>query len=383
MSTRGGGMTGVVMLTPNFHPYVGGAEKQALELSKALSALGVRVQVLTRRVRGLRTEDEVSGIPVYRAFACGGGLVNAVTFLFSSFIYLLRRSAAYDVIHVHLAGSPAVAACLAGRLLGKRVVVKVGGGRGIGEIAMSRRTPAGRLKLLLLRRMKPRFVAVTEDLRREMMEFGFTDAVRVVPNGVDIGRYRPARADEKSALRADLEWPAGTCFLYVGRLAAEKQLDFFLRAFAAAMGGCAERAFCVFAGGGGEQARLRDVARAQGIADAVLFVPPTDRIERLYAAADVFVLPSVSEGLSNALLEAMAAGLPILGSRVGGTREVVKDGEAGTLFAVDDFDGLRRAVVRYVKGPGFAAEQGRIARREAEQKYSLASVAKRYLEIYH
>ncbi len=372
---------GIVMLTPSFHPTIGGAEKQALELSKALASMGARVRVLTRRGAGLDAEDVVDGVPVHRVFACGGGLINAVAFLVSSFFFLLRRAADYEVIHVHLASSPALAACFAGKLLGKRVVVKVGGGRGIGEIAMSHRTLTGRMKLALLRRMKPRFVAVTEDLKDEMAEFGFGGGVRVVPNGVDTERYRPAREGEKVSLRAEFGWPPGTCFLYVGRLVDDKQLDLFLRTFASADRG-GGGAFCALVGSGPEEARLRSAAKDSGLEGAVIFHPPAQRVERFYAAADVFILPSVSEGLSNALLEAMAAGLPVLGSRVGGTREAVVDGETGTLFEPTDAEGLKRAIELYSNDPELAVRQGRAAREAAVAKYSLRSVAERYREIY-
>jgi len=82
--------------------------------------------------------------------------------------WLLLHAGSYGAIHAHLAGSPALAAGLAARILGKRIVVKLGGGRGIGEIAASSATVAGRLKLRLLGWLRPQFVAVTRELVREL-----------------------------------------------------------------------------------------------------------------------------------------------------------------------------------------------------------------------
>lgn len=374
------GLPSVVMLTPGFYPSVGGAEKQALELSKALAARGARVLVLTRRAKGLPASGEAAGIPVRRTAAWGPGPLNALTFLCSSLFFLLRHAREYDVIHVHLAGSPAVAAALAGRLLGKAVVVKIGGGRGIGEIALSARTVLGRLKLALLKRLKPRLAAVTPDLLEELREHGLKDRARVVPNGVDCARYRPAGPGDRLSVRAGLGWPDGPCFLYTGRLAPEKRLDLFLEAFARAAAGTA--AFCVLAGAGPEEDALRRAAGRLGLAERVLFLPAVESVERLYAAADVFVLPSISEGLSNALLEAMASGLAVLASRVGGTAEAVADGVSGLLFPADRPGEMEGLIRRLLAEPGLAARLGRVARETAVRRYSLESAADRYLELY-
>ncbi len=371
----------VIMVTPNFYPYIGGAEKQALELSKTLASMGVGVLVVTRRTGDLPAAETVEGIEVRRIFAAGSGVVNALTFLASCLVFLSWRCFAYDVIHVHLAGSPALAACLAGLIFRKRVFVKVGGGRGIGEIAQSSRSWTGGLKLMLLRLFRPRFIAVTEDLKEEMAEFGIGEGARVIPNGVDIDRYRPATDEEKRSAREGLGWPEGLCFLYVGRLAPEKRLEDFLEAFSRGAGGEERPAFCVFVGSGSERERLRLRADELGLRDRVRIVPPTGEIDRFYAAADIFVLPSVSEGLSNALLEAMSAGLALLGSRVGGTKEAVTK-ETGTLFKSGDVAGLTAAVSRYVSRPELAMEQGRAARKTAVERYSLKRVAERYMEIY-
>ncbi|HBL18027.1 MAG: hypothetical protein A2X36_07610 [Elusimicrobia bacterium GWA2_69_24] len=377
---------GVVMLTPNFHPYVGGAEKQALELSKALAAGGLPVVVATRRLPGLPAEDRVAGIPVRRLAAPGGGLLNAAGFMLSALWFLLRRRAEYGIIHVHLAGSPAVAACLAGRLFGKKVVIKVGGGRGIGEIALSSRTWAGRLKLGLLRAFRPQFISVTQDLADEMDEHGLGGCVRVIPNGVDTGRYRPASPEEKSGLRAELGWPEGLILLYVGRLAVEKRLVAFLEAFSRS---CAQDpagsppVSIVLVGSGPEEPNLRLAVARFDLAGRVLLSPPTERIERCYRAADAFILPSISEGLSNALLEAMASGLPVLGTRVGGTREAVSDGVTGLLFDPPDDGALLRHLGALRADPALCSRLGAAARAQALERYSLAAVAERTRKLYN
>ncbi|MCX5797265.1 MAG: glycosyltransferase family 4 protein [Elusimicrobia bacterium] len=370
----------VWMISAGFHPYVGGAEKQALELSVALLARGVRVRVLTRRLPGLAAYEEVRGVPVERLWCAGGGFLNALTFMASLWLRLWTGAREYSAVHVHLAGSPALPAALAGRLLGKRVIIKLGGGRGIGELATSDRTVGGRLKLRLLSWLKPQFAAVTEGLAQECAQFLGPVPVQVQPNGVDTARYRPVSADEKRALRRKLGWPEGLGFLYVGRLAPEKQLGRFLSAWCRA---AADRpGFAALVGDGLEGEELRTLARASPLAGRIFVLASMERIAEAYAAADVFVLPSVSEGLSNALLEAMASGLAVLGSRVGGTAEAVEEGKTGLLFAPQDADELADKLGRFLAEPGLAGRLGAAAREKAARDFSLERVAESYEKLY-
>ena len=179
-------MKGVVMVSASFFPYIGGAEKQALELSAELRRRGLDVVIATRRLPGLAAQEEVQGVPVFRLACRGSDVVNAVTFMVSLANFLWRRRSTYDVIHVHLAGSPALTAVVMGKLLGKRVFVKLGGGAGIGELAVSARTLSGRLKIKALAWLKPQMLAVARELTGEARKYLGAVPVYVLPNGVDM-----------------------------------------------------------------------------------------------------------------------------------------------------------------------------------------------------
>ncbi|HVC09713.1 MAG TPA: glycosyltransferase family 4 protein [Elusimicrobiota bacterium] len=376
----------VAMVSASFYPYIGGAEKQALELAAALESGGARVTVLTRRLRGLPAEETVRGVRVIRLRCLGQkGFFNAASFGFSLFFHLLNQSAFYDAFHAHLAGSPALAAAMAGRFLNKPVWVKLGGGRGVGELSGSAKTIPGRLKLRLLAWLKPRFIAVSPDLVEEAAVYlGRRVGVQVLPNGVDTARYRPVLAARKAELRRSLGWPQdGLGFVYAGRIAPEKRLPYFLEAWADALKKSPDsRAFIAFVGDGIEAARLKDIAAYERLQDRVFLAPPTDDVAPFYGASDVFVLPSISEGLSNALLEAMSSGLAVLASRVGGTPEAVTEGHNGLLFAPENAEEIRVQVKKFLDHPELAAQMGRESRGIALERYSLAEVAKRYEALY-
>ncbi|MBI4386839.1 MAG: glycosyltransferase family 4 protein [Elusimicrobia bacterium] len=374
---------GVAMISQSFHPQVGGAERQALELSRALTELGVPVVVLTRRLPGSRPEETIHGVAVRRLPAWGGGLLNSAVFMTACLFWLLGHAEEYRAAHVHLAGSPALAAALAARWTGRPALVKLGGGRGIGELASSSRTLAGRMKLRLLRWLAPRFVVVTRDLVEELRQHGLGAApVEVVPNGVDARRFAPPSREEKARLRKELGWPEAVSLIYVGRFAPEKQLPFFIEAFAPAARGAPRPAVWTVVGAGPEEARLRDAARRLGVAEGLRICATALDIEKFYAAADIFVLPSISEGLSNALLEAMASGLAVLASRVGGNADAIEDGKSGLLFDPRDGAELRSQLERLLRDPGLVESLGREARLEAQRRFSLSVVAQRYVQLY-
>jgi len=366
----------VVMLSSNFYPgFVGGAEKQALELSKALSRQGAGCLVLTRRLRGLPRSAKVEGIPVER--------LSSRLFLPAVFFWLLKHRGEYGVVHVHLAGSPAVPAALAARLLGKPCVIKLGGGMGLpAALSTSQKTFWGRLKLLLLRLAAPRFATVNSELVAELAANGFDGAdYAVIPNGVDTRRYRPPSPDERAEARRKIDVKEGLVLLYTGRFAREKQLDRFLQAFADALKAKPAAALLILLGAGEEEETLKAQAKALGLETRVRFLPPADEVLPFYWAADALVLPSLSEGLSNSLLEAMACGLPAVASRVGGTREAVLEGRSGLLFDPQDYSAMRRQIETLLAKPALAAELGGHAREDAG-RYDIERTAKSYLEFY-
>lgn len=368
----------VVMVSAGFWPAFGGAERQALELSAALAARGHRVTVLTRRLAGLAAREQVRGVSVRRLFVFGGRALDSVCFLLGCFAWLMLHWTEWDAVHAHLAGSPALSAALAGRLLGRPAIVKLGGGRGIGELATSAKTLSGRAKLRTLAALRPRFLAVVRDLADEACDFLEAVPIEVLPNGVDASRFSPADASRRRALRAEFGWgDQTTVFLYTGRFSAEKRLPWFLKLWLEAAGGAA---VAVLVGDGPEKPAIEQAASSSG--GRILVLPAREDLAGFYAAADAFFLPSTSEGLSNSLLEAMSSGLAVVASRVGGTPETVEDGNTGLLFDRDDEAGLKNAVQRIVAEKGLAARLGAAGRKVVLDRYALDRVVLRLETLY-
>ena len=224
----------VCMICANFRPAVGGVEKQAEALARALLAEGGEAFVLTERVEGLPRREDVDGLHVLREIrGPARRYVYGPGYLVSTARFLWRERKRYDIIHCHGMYIHTAAAVLAAKVLNKRVVVKIACGGAFGDIAGMRRLKGTRF-LLSVCRHADRFIAVSRETRNELRAVGVREArIAAIPNFVDTGVFRPTAAAEKAALRRTLGLPpSGAIVASVGRLAPQKGIGILLDAWA-------------------------------------------------------------------------------------------------------------------------------------------------------
>jgi len=371
----------VVMLITSYHPIVGGAEKQLAQVAALMRAEGVEVHIVTRIHRGLAAREDVGGAPVHRVGAAGlPKPLAAAAFLAGA----VRRAVALkpDVLHCHSLWSPAVAGALARRLTGAPLVAKPMRG---GEATKIAGTPFGRTRLAWLTRAVDRFVVISREIDDELAGFGAPEARRVfIPNGVDLSRFEPADPAEKARLRARLDLPADApVVVFAGRLTAQKRLPLLLDAWADVRA-AAPNALLLVAGadrsaGADDPGRI-DPARLS--APGVRALGHVEDMPALLRAADVFALPSASEGLSNALLEACACGLAVVASRVGGATDFIETGRNGMLVDVDDRAGLCDALTALCRDRDLRVRLGAAARETVARTYDVRATATSLLALY-
>ncbi|MDW8324019.1 MAG: TIGR03088 family PEP-CTERM/XrtA system glycosyltransferase [Burkholderiales bacterium] len=242
---------------------------------------------------------------------------------------------------------------------------------------------------LLRRAARPlvhRYIAVSRDLARWL-----TDTVGVNPhklsqiyNGVDSQRFHP-RAGERPDVAPAGFFAGAQCVIgSVGRLAAVKDYPSLIRAYARARDLLpqAQGLRLILVGDGPQRAHCEALIRSLGLADSVWLAGERDDIPRLMQAMDVFVLPSLGEGISNTLLEAMATGLPVIASRVGGNPELVEEGVGGSLFPAADVERLAGLLAAYATDPGRRQREGAAARARVEAEFSLERMAAAYQSVY-
>ena len=218
-----------------------------------------------------------------------------------------------------------------------------------------------------------RVVIFSEQQKALLEHYGVpADNVAVIPNGVDIEKYAPGASDFKETLKAS------ALVGYLGRVDPEKNVDILVRAFQDV--DAPEDVKLVVVGSGSEKRRLD---RRYGNARVVFTGQVMDEDKRIamLRAMDIFVLPSMVEGLSLSLLEAMACGVAPVATDVGSDGEALRG--AGILVDTKDLDGqLRLALRTLIEFPDFRAELGRRARARAVERYSLSENLDRLLAVY-
>jgi glycosyltransferase involved in cell wall biosynthesis len=355
----------------------GGAESQLRTLALHLRRIGQQVTILTPLLHyGPQiTVERCYGIPVGRlryprVRAIGGGIMCLRLAAF-----LLQHGRRYDAWHVHIGHHLGAVTCLLGALLGKPVVLKISGWWELEQgLLAPDRNPLDVLARSWLKRAGT-IQAISTRIASELTRHGFpADRILVLPNAVDTSRFR---------VRAGLRKPgAPFTAVFVGRLVEEKGLGTLMEAWAEAFHGRTDVRLRLVGGGPLEQP-LGQQAAALGIAAQVEFLGHQDRVEEILAEADVGVLPSRIEGLSNTLLEFMACGLPPIASRVSGSEDFVVPGRNGWLFPVSDAKALA-ACLR--EAGGLPAERlfelGRQARADVESAAAVSTVVGRLLSLY-
>jgi glycosyltransferase involved in cell wall biosynthesis len=365
------------MLIQRYHPHIGGAENQLRSLLPRLQARGVRPLVITRRLAGTSSVELLDGAPVYRFAARGSKLRAGSEYVGSALSFLLRRRREIDVLHAHELLSPATVGLLAKWCGGPPLLVKVLRGGELSDLRALRRRPLGALRWAAYRRSVDRFVAISSEIERELLGEGIPAArVTRIPNGVDVDLYQPVAPGGQPALRAALGLRDAPTVIYAGRLAPEKRVETVLEAWPAVRARVPDAQLLVV-GDGPSAPALR--ARAT---DGVRLLGAQDLVSPYLRASDVFVLPSVAEGLSNAMLEAMACGLPCVVHAHGGALDAVEDGVSGVFLADESVGAVTAALVRLLAHADARLEIGACGRAVVVDRYSLDSVADRLAALY-
>jgi sugar transferase (PEP-CTERM/EpsH1 system associated) len=239
-----------------------------------------------------------------------------------------------------------------------------------------------RLVRYVLAPLVTHYVAVSENLERYLVDSIGIDAKRVsrISNGVDSTKFSPAITTNAASSRVR-PLVIGT----VGRLDEVKAHNILIEAVAILLRdapGRRETLRVVLCGDGPMRESLRTAIESRGLRDIVELLGERADVADVMRTFDVFVLPSRAEGMSNTVLEAMACGLPVVATAVGGNPESVEEGETGYLVPPGDPSALASAVARYLDNAELRLRHGQRARRVVERSFSLSGMVERYAAMY-
>jgi sugar transferase (PEP-CTERM/EpsH1 system associated) len=247
------------------------------------------------------------------------------------------------------------------------------------------------LRPRLLRRLHSplvhRYVTVSKHLERYLTSSVGIAASRIaqIYNGVDTARFAPVDEKPADVMPAHFHGADKVVVGTVGRLEDVKDQATFIRAVGRLVRespGMRDRLRFAVVGEGVLRASLEALAHDEGVGDILWLPGARDDVDRVYQCLDVFVLPSLNEGISNTLLEAMASGLPVVATNVGGNAELVQDGVQGRLIPVSDPPALAAALGVYIQDKAMRLRHGRAGRERALATFSIEAMVESYLRLY-
>lgn len=370
------------MIIPNFYPYhpnAGGAERQCLKLSHELVKNGVNVDVLTYRFRPeWATHEEIDGIKITRLPYFVPNELNLPVW----FYYLWKNRNNYDIFHVHLFnGAHFVAASWIARLSGKPIIVKIANSGEQFDVISTRklRWP---LRAWVFQSLlsSTNIVAISKSIRKELNNLNITERQIIsIPNGVEfIGQTQDSM---KYQQRDILGIPKdATVILTVGSLTPKKGMPYLLDAwdqirhkFPNAL---------LVSVGGKELPDYCQQANENPDSQVKFYLNQPDGVLPFLQSADIFILPSLAEGLSNALLEAQSCGLPCIATRVGGNPDVISDRVNGILIEPRSVDQIVNSLDILISSHELRITYGENALLKSRE-YDIGNIAKKYIELYH
>ena len=246
-------------------------------------------------------------------------------------------------------------------------------------------------KFRLLRRLYRPFVHQYIALSRHLERY-LVDHIRVAPervtqlyNGVDTHRFRPAEGGRAIVAASPFTSPDLWLIGAVGRLSPIKNQPLLARAFVRALELSPEARShlrLVIAGSGPLRSAVEQVLQEGGVDELAWLASDRTDVPDFMRGLDAFVLPSLAEGISNTILEAMASALPIVATDVGGNAELLEDGVTGRLVPSLDVDTMARVLLDDFRNPAAARERGRRARVEVERRFSLDRMVSAYGDLY-
>lgn len=377
------------MVTGAYFPEMSGGGLQARNIVRALRRQ-INFSVLTTSADpSLPARSTEEGVPIQRVYVDVRRAASRLTAAIRLALAFVQSASRIDIVNLHGFSRKAILLVALSRLFGKRFLLTLQ--TGVQDEPAAVRA-SGALAYWAYKNADL-CLSVSPGLSRAYLEAGLSPSrLRQVCNAVDTDRFRPPAPGERAELRRTLGLPADLkLVLFVGFFSRDKRPDLLYAAWSQ-MASAAPASGLVFVGAAASTyqeidprlaAAIRDRAAADGNADRLFFVESSLAIDTYFRAADLFVLPSIREGLSIALLEAMSTGLPCVATRLAGSTDVmIEDDVNGVLVAPDDRDGFASAMRLLLDDGERAARLGSAARQTVLDRYSVHKAAAAWLSAY-
>jgi glycosyltransferase involved in cell wall biosynthesis len=365
----------ITMFIENFYPYIGGAEIQLQHLCNQLTVKGVEVGVLTLRKDSSWPEREtIDGFEVVRLSYPDWRYWGSLAIMCKLFWLLMQNARRFRIFHVQGAGPIGALAVVVTRVLGKQAYVSLMGSE---RHYLPKTTRVPEKVLFWLMRSATKMIAISHEIEKELVQHGFArNKIEFIPYGVDTVLFFPK--DGKLNSTGTYTFPKA---IFTGRLVKEKGLEYLILAWKEVME-CFPSAELLIVGDGPLREPLQQQCRELGIQSNVRFLGMRSNVQAYLQQADLYVSSSISEGLSNSILEAMACGLPVVGTKISGTSDLINHGVNGLLVEPAKVEDLSKTILHVLRNPDLAERLGVAAAQTIREKYSINRIADAMIELY-
>lgn len=372
----------ILALNYEFPPLGGGAGNATAHICRELVRLGCQVEVLTSGFQGLPAQTHQDGyavrrVRVLRRHVEQCSAVEMASFVLGALFPAVQRARRFrpDILHVYFAVPTGPVGLAAKALTGTPYLLSLRGGDVPGFLPETLGA-MHRLTAPLARRVWDEaavVVANSQGLQELAQRNQPRRRVEMVPNGIDLEAFAPPQdARRDGVLR----------LLFAGRLVEQKGVRYLLEALPAVMAQSGERVELAVLGSGPAEQALRQLTQRLALEDRVRFLGWASReaMPQHYHNADIFVFPSFEEGMPNAVLEAMASGLPVVATDIYGIRPLVAHGQNGLLAPPGDAPALARALTALAQDRGLRIRMGACSRARASD-FGWEQTARAYLAL--
>jgi len=380
------------MITGSFYPEITGGGFQCLTLMNSLKRYGYEFFVITT------TKDKFlkyshPNFDIKRIYMGDKGFIAEIKSAWQLVSAFLRIQRNISIVHFHGFSKKTILVIALAKIFRKKIVQKM---TSLGEddpVSLIKK-PFGFIKFFFFS-MADAFVSVSPSISKKFIESKLpVDKLFTIPNGVDIDKFSPVGSrEEKNNLRKKLGLPENTfIIMFVGFFSEDKGPDILVEAYKIVKKNIKADMRVLFVGStkgvyyeikASLVKKIKDGIKGDCLEKDIIFVEKTLEIEEYYRCSDLFVLSSKREGLPNALLEAMASGLPCVSSNLDGVvGYLIFDDKEGMLFNSGDIHGLSRAVCRVFEDRKLAKDLGYSAREKVIKNFSIGIVAGQYKKLY-
>ena len=372
----------ILQVPPRYYPSIGGVEKHVHHLSHKLSEYGCNITVFTSNVPGTKSFEIADGIRIRRFNTIGNPLRNPINP--TMLIALMKKVGQFDIVHAHSEYHFSTLLCSITKVTQKFPFVITNHGQlSFGDCRKDALVKMYRK--IAIRRVYNKadaIIALSPSDRKYLLSLGInSEKVSVIPNAIDPSKVKHFHYEEHTTLAHKLKLDGKRIVLFVGPIVERKGVSTLIHAIPQIVQDNHDTLF-VLTGEGSFKRKANSLARSLKVEEHVHFTGflPEKELYNMYELSDVFVLPSLSEGVPTTILEALAFSKPVISTRIPGVKDYFSD--VCYLVSPKDVDELAFAINRLLEDEKLARHLGEAGRRLVEREFTWDAVAKSIFELY-